>query len=97
MPNTATCCSVSRTTTEACGARDKTSGNAGGRVMKALLACWLTALTLLVWAAMRPVTFEQRWPPALPPAIFLQTYDAARKAVERPSFCAYPSPKYMVG
>jgi hypothetical protein len=34
---------------------------------------------------------------ALPPAMSLQTFNAARKAAERPSFCAYPLPKCRVG
>jgi hypothetical protein len=66
--------------------------------VKALLACWLAAIAVLVWLAIpRPSTFERRWPIALPPAMSLQTFNAARKAAERPSFCAYPSPKCRVG
>jgi hypothetical protein len=42
--------------------------------MKALLACWLTAIAVLVWLAMpQPNSFEKRWPVALPPAMSLQT------------------------
>jgi hypothetical protein len=56
--------------------------------VKALLACWLTAIAVLVWLAMpRPSPFEKRWPVALPPAMSLQTFNAARKASERPAFC----------
>lgn len=57
--------------------------------MKALLACWLTAIAVLLWLAMpRPASFEKRWP-ALPPSMSLQVYDAARKAATRPSACVY--------
>lgn len=58
--------------------------------MKILLACWLTAIALLVWLALpQASTFDKRWPAALPPAMSLQTFHAARRAAERPSFCAY--------
>ena len=65
--------------------------------MKALLTCWLTAIAVLVWLALQPITFDKRWPTALPPAISLQTFNTARKAAARPSFCAYPLPKCRVG
>ena len=58
--------------------------------MKALLACWLTAIAVLVLLAMPgPNSFERRWPVALPPAMSLQLFQAARKASERPTFCMY--------
>jgi hypothetical protein len=58
--------------------------------MKALLACWLTAIAVLVWLAIpQASTFEKRSPAALPPSISLQVYDAARKVAERLTFCAY--------
>ncbi|MFZ0150940.1 MAG: hypothetical protein WBG18_08495 [Xanthobacteraceae bacterium] len=58
--------------------------------MKILLACWLTAIAVLVWLAVpRHSSFDRRWPTALPPAMSLQTFNAARKAAERPAFCVY--------
>ena len=49
--------------------------------MKALLACWLTAIVVSVWlAAPRPSPFEKRWPTALLPAMSLQVFDAALAA-----------------
>ena len=63
---------------------------ARGRVMKSLLACWLTAIAVLVWLAMpQASSFDKRWPVALPPAMYWQTFNAARKASERPAFCMY--------
>jgi hypothetical protein len=34
-------------------------------------------------------SFEKRWPVALPPAMSLQLFQAARKASQRPTFCMY--------
>jgi hypothetical protein len=66
--------------------------------MKALVALWLTAIATLVWLAIpRPSTFEKRWPIALPPAMSLQTFNAARKASGRPSFCTYHHPRAHFG
>jgi hypothetical protein len=64
--------------------------------MKSLLTCWLTAIAALVWLAMPQAnSFEKRWPMALPPAMSLQTFNAARKAAERSvgmtfTYCKYP-------
>jgi hypothetical protein len=45
------------------------------------------------WFAIpRPRGFEARWV-AMPAAMSLQTFNTARKAAGRPSFCAYPLPK----
>jgi hypothetical protein len=56
--------------------------------VKALLACWLTAIAVLVWLAIpQASSFDKRWPVALPPAMSLQLFQAARKASGRPAFC----------
>jgi hypothetical protein len=58
--------------------------------VKALLTCWLTAIAVLVWlASPQANSFEKRWPTALPPAMSLQLFQAARKASERPAFCTH--------
>jgi hypothetical protein len=58
--------------------------------MKALLACWLTVVAVLVWLALpRQGVFEKRWPAALPPAMSLQLFTAARKAAEQPAAMTY--------
>jgi hypothetical protein len=61
-----------------------------GRVGRALLTCWLAAIAVLVWLAIpQASSFDKRWPVALPPAMSLQMFNAARKASERPAFCMY--------
>jgi hypothetical protein len=61
--------------------------------MKTLLALWLTAIAVLVWLAIpRPDSFEKRWPVAMPVAMPMQTFNAARKAAARPSFCKWNGP-----
>jgi hypothetical protein len=72
-------------------------GLAPGLGRPASLACWLTTIAVLVWLAVRPTSFEQRWPTTLPAAMSLELYQAARKAAARPSFCAYPSPNCIIG
>jgi hypothetical protein len=52
----------------------------------ALVLIWLLAV---VWG--QPVTFKQRWP-EMPPAMSLETLQAARKAAARPSFCQWDFP-----
>jgi hypothetical protein len=56
--------------------------------VKLLLACWLTAIAVLVWLAMpRPSTFEKRSPIELPSAMSWDTITNARKAVRRSCRC----------
>jgi hypothetical protein len=47
----------------------------------------MLAALLAGWFAEPQQSFHQRWPAAMPPAISLQTFHAARKASARPSFC----------
>jgi hypothetical protein len=54
--------------------------------MKALLACWLTAIAVLAWLAMpHQTTFKQRWAPAFEQP--LHSVSAARAAFCYPAKC----------
>jgi hypothetical protein len=45
--------------------------------MKVLILGWIAATAvILLWP--QPANFNQRWPTALPPAMSLQTFNAAR-------------------
>jgi hypothetical protein len=62
--------------------------------MKALLACWLTALAVLAWLAIpRPPLFQARWV-AMPAAMSWDMLSRARKAAEQPAGMTYTYYKY---
>jgi hypothetical protein len=57
--------------------------------MKALLLIgWLVVTAAVLWWPTHKHGFDARWV-SLPPSIALETYEAARKASGRPSFCMY--------
>jgi hypothetical protein len=54
--------------------------------MKAVLACWLTAIAVLLWLAIpRHSSFDQRWTPAIEQP--LKAVSAARSSFCYPTIC----------
>jgi hypothetical protein len=56
--------------------------------MKALFIAWVAITAAILWWPTHQVGFEARWV-QLPPAMSWATFQAARKATGRPSFCMY--------
>jgi hypothetical protein len=49
----------------------------------------MLAALLAGWFAEPQQSFDRRWPVAMPPAISLQTFQAAKAASARPAFCLW--------
>ena len=59
--------------------------------MKALLIAWITMTAAILWWPMHSTDFRTRWV-AMPAAINWVTFEAARKASARPSWCMWNGP-----
>jgi hypothetical protein len=56
--------------------------------MKALIVAWMAITAAMLWWPTHSTDFQTRWV-AMPPAMTWVTFETARKASVRPSFCVY--------
>jgi len=59
--------------------------------MKALLIAWMAITAPILWWPTHSTDFQSRWV-AMPAAMSWATFEAARKASARPSFCKWNGP-----